>query len=222
MEMITDAGFCFHTKSLRPLIDPDTNSIFLLCHDGNVNYFNLYLLVFCRHNHDIKCILLGKAAKATMYYITDYITKGDLNTQAMLSLLSHAVANVNNSPNESESSLAHSKRLLHKCLSQFTCQQQIHVQQAARYLCGLNDSIPSHRTIPILSALLILYVSNATEVQSANENGPNDNDVDNDNDNESDDDVDGDDYWDREHEDISLRIVLNRDGWLCEANQVMS
>ncbi|KAF9645467.1 hypothetical protein BDM02DRAFT_3156853 [Thelephora ganbajun] len=69
--------------------DPETNSIFLLCRDGTVNYLNPYLLVFCRHNHDIKCILSGKAAKAAMFYITDYITKGDLKTHEMLSLLLH-------------------------------------------------------------------------------------------------------------------------------------
>ncbi|KAF9782690.1 hypothetical protein BJ322DRAFT_984826, partial [Thelephora terrestris] len=67
--------------------DPETNSIFLLVRDGTVNYFNPYLLVFCRHNHDIKCILSGKAAKAAMFYITDYITKSDLKTHEMLSLL---------------------------------------------------------------------------------------------------------------------------------------
>jgi len=47
--------------------DLETNSIFLLVRDGTVNYFNPYLLVFCRHNHDIKCILSGKAAKAAMF-----------------------------------------------------------------------------------------------------------------------------------------------------------
>jgi hypothetical protein len=73
--------------------DPETNSIFLLVRDSTVNYFNPHLLVFCRHNHDIKCILSGKATKAAMFYITDYITKSDLKTHEMLSLLvEHASA----------------------------------------------------------------------------------------------------------------------------------
>ena len=74
--------------------DPNTNLIFLLCHDGTVNYFNPYLLVFCRHNYNIKCILSGKAAKAVMFYITEYIMKGDLKTHEMLLLLSHAIASL--------------------------------------------------------------------------------------------------------------------------------
>ncbi|KAG1860410.1 hypothetical protein C8R48DRAFT_590992, partial [Suillus tomentosus] len=67
--------------------DADTKSVVHRCLDGNVNYFNPHVLVFCRHNHDLKCILSGKAAKAAMFYITDYITKSDLKTHEMLSLL---------------------------------------------------------------------------------------------------------------------------------------
>jgi len=212
--------------------DAETNSIFLLCRDGTVNYLNPYLLIFCRHNHDIKCILSGKAAKAAMFYITDYITKGDLNTHEMLSLLSRAVANLSDSPNESESPLVRSKRLLHKCLSQFTRQQQIHAQQAARYLRGQDDSIPSHKTVPMLSALLISYVTKTTRVRTAlgeNVNEENmgddrvDGDCESDSDIDKDDGHDGDedDHGDREREEISLKIVINRDGTLHETNQVV-
>ncbi|KAG2137452.1 uncharacterized protein EDB93DRAFT_1091255, partial [Suillus bovinus] len=57
--------------------DPDTNSVVFQYHDRTINYFNPYILIFCRHNHDLKCILSGKAAKAAMFYILDYITKMD-------------------------------------------------------------------------------------------------------------------------------------------------
>ncbi|KAG2112596.1 uncharacterized protein F5147DRAFT_572212, partial [Suillus discolor] len=67
--------------------DSETNSVVLKCRDPTVNYFNPYVLVFCRHNHDMKCILSGKGAKAAMFYISDYITKMDLKTYEMLSLL---------------------------------------------------------------------------------------------------------------------------------------
>ena len=211
--------------------DPDTNSIFLLCRDGTVNYFNPYLLVFCRHNHDIKCILSGKAAKAAMFYITDYITKGDLKTHEMLSLLSCAVANLGDSPDESESPLVRSKRLLHKCLSQFTREQQIHAQQAARYLRGQDDSIPSHKTVPMLSALLISYINWAARTREthgklSSKGNENKGDADERNgsggeDNEDNGKLDEDSDGDGECEDVSLRIMLDRDGTLREANQVV-
>ncbi|KAG1808797.1 hypothetical protein EV424DRAFT_1300709, partial [Suillus variegatus] len=64
--------------------DEESKSIALKCHDSMVNYYNPSILVFCRHNHNIRCILSGKA---TMFYITDYITKMDLKTHEMLSLM---------------------------------------------------------------------------------------------------------------------------------------
>ena len=208
--------------------DPETNSIFLLVRDSSVNYFNPYLLVLCRHNHDIKCILSGKAAKAAMFYITDYITKSDLKTHEMLSLLSRAVVNIGDSADSNENPVDQSKRLLHKCLSQFTRQQQIHAQQAARYLRGLNDSIPSHKTVPMLSALLISYVTKVVwaavqpvSVYNQIHEAENDGNTDEDDDADNDDDADEDDYNDEECEDIALRITVNRDGALCKGNQVV-
>ena len=128
-----------------------------------VNYFNRYILVYCRHNHDLKCILSGKAAEAAMCYITDYITKMEMKTYQILSLLSRATASV---PEEPEVSLRErGRQLLHKCLTQFTRQQQIHAQQAARYLRGYNDTISSHNTIPLMSGLLLDFISQEYRIQ---------------------------------------------------------
>ena len=66
-----------------------------------VNYYNPYLLVFCRHNHDIRCILSGKSVKAAIFYIMEYITKTDVNTCQMLTLLSKAVLKMPEDPQRS-------------------------------------------------------------------------------------------------------------------------
>ncbi|KZS86506.1 hypothetical protein SISNIDRAFT_420795, partial [Sistotremastrum niveocremeum HHB9708] len=76
-----------HDIELVSRYDADTKSVIFRCLDGDVNYFNPYMLVFCRHNHDIKCILSGRSAKAAQFYITDYITKTELKTHDILSLL---------------------------------------------------------------------------------------------------------------------------------------
>ena len=90
-----DKKCCFlfpHEIVEASYFDQDTNSVILLCQDSTVNYFNPYILIFCMHNHNIKCILSGKAAKAAMFYISDYITKMDMKTYQSLTLLSKAVA----------------------------------------------------------------------------------------------------------------------------------
>jgi hypothetical protein len=183
--------------------DPETNSVVLMCRDENVNYFNPYILVFCRHNHDIKCILSGKAAKSAMFYITDYITKMDIKTYEMLSLMSRAVSNM--PVLENSEAKDHAKMLLHKCLAQFSRQQQIHAQQAARYLCGHGDGIPSHLTVPMLSSLLINHVHSLYSV-GINNDGVNDC-------NDGDDDDD-----DTEH--TTIRIAVTPEGKLQESNQI--
>ncbi|KAG2749903.1 hypothetical protein P692DRAFT_201657732, partial [Suillus brevipes Sb2] len=71
----------------KSTFDAATNSVLFKCVDGTVNYFNPSILVCCRHNHDLRCILSGKSAKAAMFYISDYITKMDTKTYEMLTLL---------------------------------------------------------------------------------------------------------------------------------------
>ena len=176
--------------------DSDTNSIVLRCRDETMNYFNPYILVFCWHNHDLKCILSGKAAKAAMFYISDYITKMDTKTYEMLSLLSRAVAQVPTDSVVPKSPVDNARILLHKCLSQFSRQQQIHAQQAARYIRGFGDGIPSHKTVPMMSSLLLSYIK---ETMKTTTSPTTDN---------SDSETDGEDN-DTEHPQVRLTITEN-------------
>lgn len=80
-----------HELIERSHFKSDTNSVIFARREPDVNGHNPHLLVSTRHNHDLKCILSGKAAKAAMFYISDYITKMPMTTEEMLSLLSRAV-----------------------------------------------------------------------------------------------------------------------------------
>lgn len=183
--------------------DGDSNSIFLVCLDSTMNYYNPHILVYCRHNHDLKWILSGKAAKAAMFYITDYITKMDTNTYQALSLLSKAVIQSTDVISDSNTTLDSARTVLHKCLSQFSKQQQIHAQQAARYIRGHLDTITSHTTVPMLSGLLLAYLKCKyaslvfTDHDDLDESAP-DNFV----------------------EKIHLKIVIDDNGKLSQRNQV--
>lgn len=148
-----------HKYEPNSYFDVESSSVTFRCLDPTINYFNPFILVFSRHNHDLRCLLSGKAAKAAMYYITDYITKGELKTHHLLSLLAKGVINAQHSYTDQQTSLERSKTLLHKCLSQFSQQRQIHGQQAARYLRGLGDSIQSHETVPMLTSALLSFVN---------------------------------------------------------------
>src|SRR5260370_3568450 len=128
------------------------------CLDGNVNYYNPHLLTSAHHNHDIKNILSGKSAKAAMFYITDYITKNDEKLHQVLALLSCAVA-ATPTATEDITSKDHARLLILKCLTAMMRNQRIHGQQAARYLRNTGDTIPSHKTKPMLSSSVVHYVT---------------------------------------------------------------
>lgn len=141
--------------------DEENKAVILRCRDGRVNYHNPYILVYCRHNHDIKCILSGRAARAAIFYITNYITKSDLQLHQMLSLLRSAVLDVERSAKYDGKALTpkdRAKKLMQRCLAQFTRQQQVHSQQAVRYIRNQGDSISSHPVVPMLSSFLMAHV----------------------------------------------------------------
>ncbi|KAJ3884574.1 hypothetical protein GG344DRAFT_60353, partial [Lentinula edodes] len=122
-----------------------------------VNGHNPDLLVYTRHNHDLKCILSGKAAKAAMFYISDYITKMPLSTDILLSTLSKAVSSLATEELDNDP-VIDSKKLLHRCLTHLSCKQQIHAQQCARYLRRLGDSMFSHQSAILPFGNLMLFV----------------------------------------------------------------
>ena len=141
-----------------------------------------------------------------MFYITDYITKMSLQTYEMLSLLSKAVLQASES--DSLSVGEHAKTILHKCLTQFTKQQQIHGQQAAYYIHGHLDGFGSHTTVPMLSNLLLAYLK-----QFLARSNPSPMDIDSSCDNT----VDSDES---EIEPMTLRIRVDKKGKLLKSTQI--
>ena len=136
--------------------DETDNSISLKCLDPMMNWFNPYILTFCRHNHDLRCILSGKSAKAAMIYITDYITKDDEQMHHTLSMFAAAVAKVADcmAPDPQDQTRAY----LQSCLAAQIRYRKIHAQQCVRYCRGKSDGMCSHATVPLLSSALLSYM----------------------------------------------------------------
>ena len=73
-----------------------------------------------------------KSAKATMFYITDYITKNDEKVYQIMTLFSKAVAEMPHIASDTPVECA--KQLIHQCISALLRKQEIHVQQAVHYM----------------------------------------------------------------------------------------
>lgn len=97
--------------------DEDTQEICLWCLDGLVNNFNETILCTIRCNMDIKFIGSEAAAKAVLYYITDYITKTQLKAHVAYAALNLAVHKLGDpaSDNAEDDTQARAKHLLQKC-----------------------------------------------------------------------------------------------------------
>ncbi|KAG1851020.1 hypothetical protein C8R48DRAFT_750064 [Suillus tomentosus] len=140
-----ECQFDLDEKNIHPisLTDPITGEITLKCLDGLVNHFNASILEAMRCNMDIKFIGSGPAAKAILYYITDYITKSQLKTHVALAAMETAIHKLEiYDPNDDCTLRA--KKMLQKCAHSMISHQELSAQQVCSYLMDFEDHFTSH------------------------------------------------------------------------------
>lgn len=125
--------------------DMETGEISFRCLDGLVNNFNKTILQTMRCNMDIKFIGSGPAAKAIIYYITNYITKSQLKTHIAYAALELAVKKLGEFNPEDDEFTIHAKKLLQKCAYTMISHQELSAQQVASYLMDYEDHFTSHQ-----------------------------------------------------------------------------
>ncbi|KLO06710.1 hypothetical protein SCHPADRAFT_837660, partial [Schizopora paradoxa] len=127
-------------------IDPETQSILLRRLHPWINNFNDLVLFLVQCNMDIKYIGSGEAAKALVYYVTDYITKECLPTHAGLSALLYAVRQ--NAKKFGDTVITDERTiersLIIKCVNAIAGKQETSHQQVMSYIVGGGDYYTSH------------------------------------------------------------------------------
>ncbi|KAH7902851.1 hypothetical protein BJ138DRAFT_1200449, partial [Hygrophoropsis aurantiaca] len=136
------------TKALTEL-DPETLSIMLKRLHPWINNFNELILFLLQCNMDIKYIGSGEAAKALVYYVTDYISKTDLQTHVGLAALTYAIKSNNTKfeDNFDSSALQKDRSLITKTVNSIMSRQEMSHQQIMAYFVndGPSDYYTSHR-----------------------------------------------------------------------------
>ncbi|KAF8447512.1 hypothetical protein L210DRAFT_3321898, partial [Boletus edulis BED1] len=127
-------------------LDDDTKSILLRRLHPWINNFNDVVLFLLQSNMDIKYIGSGPAAKALVYYITDYITKSDLKIHSGIQTLQAAMKNhAEKFRNDTSSTHDYRDRnLVTKCMNSLMGRQEVSHQQVMSYLVGGGDVYTSH------------------------------------------------------------------------------
>ncbi|KAJ7504742.1 hypothetical protein B0H11DRAFT_1709396, partial [Mycena galericulata] len=93
---------------------------------------------------DIKFIGSGPSAKAILYYITDYITKSQLQAHVAYAALELAVARLGEYNPSEDDIESRAKRLLQKAAHSMISKQELSSQQVVSYLMDFEDHFTSH------------------------------------------------------------------------------
>ncbi|KAJ3537287.1 hypothetical protein NM688_g6714 [Phlebia brevispora] len=104
------------------------------CLDGMVNNFNATILRAMRCNMDIKFISSGEAAKAVIFYITDYITKSEMKAHVAYAALELAIKKLATADDCDDPFEMRAKRLLQKCAFALVSHQEMPAPQVAMLL----------------------------------------------------------------------------------------
>ncbi|KZT60101.1 hypothetical protein CALCODRAFT_429890 [Calocera cornea HHB12733] len=128
-------------------IDIETGSILLRWLHPRINKYNDVIMFLLGCNMDIQYLGSGKASKATLYYIMDYITKPSLKVHTGLSALIYALekncnkyAQAVNTPEELVS-----KSLLTKIVNSMLSRMEMSLQQIMSFYVGRGDYYTQHQ-----------------------------------------------------------------------------
>ncbi|KAJ7154992.1 hypothetical protein C8R43DRAFT_866371, partial [Mycena crocata] len=141
-----DCRFDLDESNVQPIsvFDPETGEFHLRCLDGLVNNFNETMIKAIRCNMDIKFIGSGPTAKAILYYITDYITKSQLQAHVAYAALEVAVNKLGEFNAEEDDLTSRARKLLQKCAHSMISKQELSAQQVVSYLMDFEDHFTSH------------------------------------------------------------------------------
>ncbi|KIN95608.1 hypothetical protein M404DRAFT_67266, partial [Pisolithus tinctorius Marx 270] len=112
-----------------------------------INNYNDVVLFLLQCNMDIKHIGSGTAAKALTYYISDYITKNELQVHVGLQAIRAAIDShsLHFSGNINASPAMHKRNLLTKTVNAMMGRWEISHQQVMSYLVGSGDHYCNHQ-----------------------------------------------------------------------------
>ncbi|KIO07243.1 hypothetical protein M404DRAFT_107747, partial [Pisolithus tinctorius Marx 270] len=131
---------------MQSFLDPETQSIVLHQLHPCVNNYNDIVLFLLQCNMDIKFIGSGAAAKELTYYVSDYITKNDLQVHVGLQAIRATIdSHQKHFMNDVESlSSVRKRNLLTKTVNAMMGRCEVSHQQVMSYLIGGGDFYTAH------------------------------------------------------------------------------
>ena len=129
------------------MVDPDTGALKMKKGEAWINTFSSLVTYLLRCNTDTTSLLSGTAIKATVAYITDYVTKPGLNTYTMFDTIRQIFERNETLLTGNENVKASARSLVTKLVNALTAKLEIGSPMASMYLLGNPDHYTSHTFI---------------------------------------------------------------------------
>ncbi len=126
------------------MVDPETGALKMKKGEAWINFFTPLLTYVLRCNTDTTSLLSGTAIKATVAYITDYVTKPGLNTYSMFDTIRQIFEKNEILLNTKENVNGNARSLVTKMVNALTAKLEIGSPMASMYLLGNPDHYTSH------------------------------------------------------------------------------
>ena len=126
------------------MVDPATGALKMKKGEAWINFFSPLLTFLVRCNTDTTSLLSGTAIKATVAYITDYVTKPGLNTYSMFDTIRQIFERNETLLTIKENMQNSARSLVTKMVNALTAKLEIGSPMASMYLLGNPDHYTSH------------------------------------------------------------------------------
>ena len=129
------------------MVDPATGALKMKKGEAWINFFSPLLTFVVRCNTDTTSLLSGTAIKATVAYITDYVTKPGLNTYSMFDTIRQIFERNETLLTAKENMQNSARSLVTKMVNALTAKLEIGSPMASMYLLGNPDHYTSHEFV---------------------------------------------------------------------------
>ncbi|PPQ73348.1 hypothetical protein CVT24_012186 [Panaeolus cyanescens] len=128
-------------------VDVETGHVNLRKREEWINNVTPVITATNRCNTDTTCLLSGTAVKATLGYVTDYITKGTLRTHQLFSLMYDTYTKNSNILNCEGEPTNSARKMIVKMVNALSAKSEIGAPYAALILLGNADHYTSHEYV---------------------------------------------------------------------------
>lgn len=150
-------------------VDPETGYLNLRKGEAKVNTFSPALTYVLRSNTDVTSLLSGTAIKAVIAYVTDYVTKPQLQTHVLFDIVRSVLKGDPEIDGATAAERLTARQLIVKMVNALSSKSSVGAPMASTYLLELPDVYRSHVIATVYWYQFVRYVKDVWNVHDMEE-----------------------------------------------------